>query len=34
MDIVAGTPEQYGAFIQSQLEFWAPVVKSAGLRAD
>ena len=34
MEIVAGTPEQYRAFIKAQTDQWAPVIKSAGMRAD
>jgi tripartite-type tricarboxylate transporter receptor subunit TctC len=34
MDIVAGTPEQYRAFIKAQIGQWGPVVKSSGVRAD
>jgi tripartite-type tricarboxylate transporter receptor subunit TctC len=34
MDVVAGTPEQYRAFIQTQIALWAPVVKASGARAD
>jgi tripartite-type tricarboxylate transporter receptor subunit TctC len=34
MDIVAGTPEQYRAFIKAQIDQWGPVVKSTGARAD
>ena len=34
MDIIAGTPEQYRAFIKAQIDQWGPVVKSSGLRAD
>jgi len=34
MDIVAGTPEQYRAFIKAQIEQWGPVVKSSGARAE
>jgi tripartite-type tricarboxylate transporter receptor subunit TctC len=34
MDIVAGTPEQYRAFIKAQIGQWGPVVKSSGARAD
>ncbi len=34
MDIGAGTPDQYRAFIKAQIEQWAPVVKSSGARAD
>ena len=34
MDIVAGTPEQYRAFIKAQTDQWAPVIKSSGMRAD
>lgn len=34
MDVDAGTPEQYRAFIQAQNAQWVPVVKAAGVRAD
>ncbi len=34
MDIAAGTPAQYRAFIKTQIEQWGPVVKSSGARAD
>lgn len=34
MDIAAGTPEQYRAFIKAQIAQWAPVVKASGARAD
>jgi tripartite-type tricarboxylate transporter receptor subunit TctC len=34
MEIVAGTPEQYRAFIEAQIDQWGPVVKSTGARAD
>jgi tripartite-type tricarboxylate transporter receptor subunit TctC len=34
MDISAGSPEHYRAFIKAQLEQWAPVVKSSGMRAE
>jgi tripartite-type tricarboxylate transporter receptor subunit TctC len=34
MDIVTGTPDQYGAFIKAQIERWGPVVISSGMRAD
>jgi tripartite-type tricarboxylate transporter receptor subunit TctC len=34
MDIVAGTPEQYRAFIKTQITQWAPVVKASGAKVD
>jgi tripartite-type tricarboxylate transporter receptor subunit TctC len=34
MDIVAGTPEHYRAFVKAQIEQWGPVVKSSGARAE
>jgi len=32
--ITPGTPEQFAAFINSQTELWAGVIKSAGIRPD
>jgi tripartite-type tricarboxylate transporter receptor subunit TctC len=32
--VVGGTPEQYAAFIKSEIEKWAPVVKAAGATVD
>ena len=34
MDIVASTPEQYGAFVKAEIEKWTPLVKASGARAD
>ena len=34
MDIAAGTPDQYRAFVKTQIERWGPVVKSSGMRAE
>ncbi len=34
MDISAGSPEHYRSFIKAQLDQWAPVVKSSGMRAE
>jgi tripartite-type tricarboxylate transporter receptor subunit TctC len=34
MDIVAGTPEQYRAFVKAQITQWAPVVKASGAKVD
>ena len=31
---VGGTPEQFRAFVRGEIERWAPVVKSAGAKAD
>ena len=33
MDPVGSTPEQFDAFIRTEIEKWAKVVKSAGLKA-
>ena len=34
MDVVAGTPAEYDAFIRKQIDTWAAVAKSANVRAD
>ena len=34
MDIVATGPEEYRAFIKTQIELWTPLVKSSGARSD
>jgi tripartite-type tricarboxylate transporter receptor subunit TctC len=34
IDMVASTPEEFGAFLQSELHKWAPVVKERNMRAD
>jgi tripartite-type tricarboxylate transporter receptor subunit TctC len=34
MDIVAGTPDEYRAFVKAQITQWAPVVKASGARVD
>ena len=34
MDIVAGTPEHYHAFLKAQISQWVPVIKSSGARAE
>jgi tripartite-type tricarboxylate transporter receptor subunit TctC len=34
IDMVASTPEEFGAFLQSELRKWAPVVKERNMRAD
>ena len=34
MDIVAGSPQAYQAFIKAQIEQWTPLVKSSGARVD
>jgi tripartite-type tricarboxylate transporter receptor subunit TctC len=31
---VAGTPEQFGAFIKSEIAKWAKVVKASGATVD
>ena len=32
--LTPGTPEQFAAFVKSQTELWAGVIKSAGIRPD
>lgn len=32
--VVASTPEEYGALIRSEMEKWAKVIKSAGIRIE
>ena len=34
MDVVASGPEQYRAFVKTQIELWTPLVKASGARAD
>jgi tripartite-type tricarboxylate transporter receptor subunit TctC len=31
---VGNTPEQFGAFIKSEIDKWGRVIKAAGLRAE
>ena len=31
---VGGTPQEYAAFIASEIEKWAPIIKKAGVYAD
>jgi tripartite-type tricarboxylate transporter receptor subunit TctC len=33
-DIIAGTPQQFDAFIKGELKRWPEVVKAAGIKAD
>jgi len=33
-EIIGGTPEQYGAFVRTEIAKWAKVVKDSGARAD
>ena len=33
-NFVAGTPEQYGEFIKSEIVKWGKAVKDSGARAD
>jgi tripartite-type tricarboxylate transporter receptor subunit TctC len=33
-DIVASTPEQFGAYIRSEMAKWAKVVKAAGVKPE
>ncbi len=34
VEVVAGTPEQFGAFLKSEVARWAKVVQEAGIKAD
>ena len=34
MDVAAGTPEEYRAFIKAQIAQWTPIVKATGARVD
>src|SRR5262249_37891216 len=33
-DVVGGTPQQFGAFIKSELQRWPVVVKAAGIKPE
>jgi tripartite-type tricarboxylate transporter receptor subunit TctC len=33
-DVVGGTPEQFRAFLKSEVDRWAPVVKAAGIKPN
>jgi len=33
-DIIAGTPQQFDAFIKGELKRWPEVVKSAGIKPE
>lgn len=33
-EVVAGTPEEFGAFQKSEIEKWAKVIKAAGVKLD
>ncbi len=32
--VVAGTPEEFGAFIRAETEKWAKVAKAAGIKPE
>jgi tripartite-type tricarboxylate transporter receptor subunit TctC len=34
VDVQTGTPEQFDAFVKSEVARWAKVIKDAGIRAD
>jgi tripartite-type tricarboxylate transporter receptor subunit TctC len=34
VDVVAGSPEEFGAFFRNEIEKWAKVIKQAGIRLD
>jgi tripartite-type tricarboxylate transporter receptor subunit TctC len=33
-DVVAGTPEEFGAFMKSEVERWTKVVERGGIKAE
>jgi len=33
-EVVAGSPEQFGAFFRAEIEKWAKVIKAAGIRLE
>jgi len=33
-DVVANTPEEFGAFIQAEIPKWSKVIKDAGAKVD
>jgi len=34
VEVVAGTPEQFGAFFRAEIDKWAKVIKTAGIQLD
>jgi tripartite-type tricarboxylate transporter receptor subunit TctC len=34
LDPVGGTPEQFGAYLKTEIKKWAVVVKASGARAE
>jgi tripartite-type tricarboxylate transporter receptor subunit TctC len=34
VEVVAGTPEHFSAFLNSEVDRWAKVVRDAGIKAD
>jgi len=34
LEVVASTPEQFGAFVRSEIAKWAKVVKDNNIKAD
>jgi len=33
-DVVAGTPEEFGAFMKAEIERWTAVVDRGGIKPD
>jgi tripartite-type tricarboxylate transporter receptor subunit TctC len=33
-EVVGGTPEEFGRFIQAEYARWAPLIQSAGIRTE
>ena len=34
IELVGGTPEQFGALIRAEQEKWAPIIRSANIKID
>ena len=34
IDLAASSPEELGAFVQSEIDRWSPVIKKLGLKAQ
>jgi tripartite-type tricarboxylate transporter receptor subunit TctC len=34
LDVVAGTPEEFGAYIKSETDKWAKVIKTMGIKPE
>ena len=34
LDLIGGTPEEFGALVKGETDKWAPVIKRVGLKID